>query len=206
MEIFFTANFAYILLLTGMLLGLLAMVTPGTGLLEVGALFVLAAAGYVAFNLGPEAFNAWALIPLGLGLVPFLAALRYKHQRGPLLASAILLAITGSIFLFKSPEGSLVGVNPLLAVVVSVLYSGSLWIMVERSLAAMLQPVAHNLDVVIGQIGEARTRIKENGSVQVGGELWSAHSETAIPAGSAVRVLARDGFSLLVEKESHSPN
>lgn len=203
MDFLINANTAYVLLVAGMLLSLLALVTPGTGLLEVTALFTLALAGYAAFNLGAQAFNAWALIPLLLAVLPFLAALRFKRWRTPLLAGTLLLAIGGSIFLFKGQDDSLFGVNPLLAVIVSILYSGLLWIMVERSLAAMSLPVVHNPDALIGQTGEARTRIHDNGSVQVGGELWSARSETNIPAGSAVRVTARDGFVLVVEKMPH---
>jgi len=53
---------------------------------------------------------------------------------------------------------------------------------------------------MVGQVGEAKTRIHSEGSVQVSGELWSARSEKPIPTGSAVRVLAREGFILLVEK------
>jgi membrane-bound ClpP family serine protease len=60
----------------------------------------------------------------------------------------------------------------------------------------------HNPDALIGQIGEARTEIHAEGSVQAGGELWSARSEKPIKMGSAVRILGREGFVLVVEKES----
>jgi membrane-bound ClpP family serine protease len=36
----------------------------------------------------------------------------------------------------------------------------------------------------------------------VAGELWSAKSDKAIAAGSPVRVVRRDGFVLIVEKNS----
>ena len=55
---------------------------------------------------------------------------------------------------------------------------------------------------LIGQAGEARTRIKDSGSVQVGGELWSARSEKPIEQGKAVRVVQKDGFVLVVEEFS----
>jgi membrane-bound ClpP family serine protease len=61
---------------------------------------------------------------------------------------------------------------------------------------------SHNLDRLVGKIGEARTKVEDEGSVQVEGELWSARSEKAIPAGSSIRVLRRDGFVLIVEKNS----
>jgi membrane-bound ClpP family serine protease len=55
--------------------------------------------------------------------------------------------------------------------------------------------------MLIGKIGEARTKVEEEGSVQVDGELWSARSEKTIPAGSSIRVLRREGFVLIVEKK-----
>jgi membrane-bound ClpP family serine protease len=58
----------------------------------------------------------------------------------------------------------------------------------------------HSLDGLVGQIGEAKTRVDEEGSVQVDGELWSARSEKSIPAGSMIRVIRREGFVLIVEK------
>ena len=61
---------------------------------------------------------------------------------------------------------------------------------------------SHDLEALIGQVGEAKSKIHENGSVQVAGELWSARSEHTISVGSSVRVIKRDGFVLLVEKVS----
>jgi membrane-bound serine protease (ClpP class) len=58
----------------------------------------------------------------------------------------------------------------------------------------------HDLSGLIGQVGEARTRINDEGSVFVAGELWSARSDEPIPAGSSIRVLRREGFILVVEK------
>jgi membrane-bound serine protease (ClpP class) len=60
----------------------------------------------------------------------------------------------------------------------------------------------HDLEGLVGQVGEARTKIEEEGSVLVAGELWSAKSEKPITAGSTIRVLRRDGFVLIVEKSN----
>ena len=59
----------------------------------------------------------------------------------------------------------------------------------------------HDLDGLVGQIGESRTAVHEDGSVQVAGELWSARSAEQIAAGSHVRVVRREGFILVVEKD-----
>jgi membrane-bound serine protease (ClpP class) len=71
--------------------------------------------------------------------------------------------------------------------------------------AAYTRPI-HDLEGLVGRIGEARTRVHEDGSVQVAGELWSAKSETAIPAGSLIRVIRREGFNLVVEKDNSTKN
>ena len=38
------------------------------------------------------------------------------------------------------------------------------------------------------------------------GEMWSARSDKAIPAGSPIRVVRREGFILVVEKDDHLNN
>ncbi len=188
-------NVAYLFLAGGVVLGLLAIVTPGTGILEVGTFFCLAMAGYAVYNLN---INWWALLVLGLSLVPFIFAIQ-KPKREFLLGLSILGLIVGSVFLFATESGRPT-VNPILASVVSLFLAAFLWIAVHKSIqAANLSPV-HDPDALIGQVGEARTAIAEEGSVQIGGELWSARSASPIEAGTEIRVIKREGFILLVEK------
>ena len=63
MDFLLDPNIAYLFLLAGVLLSMLALVTPGTGILEVGAFFCLAAAGYAVYTMS---INLWALIVLVL--------------------------------------------------------------------------------------------------------------------------------------------
>ena len=200
MEILLDPNLAYLLLLTGALLGLLALVMPGTGGLELGALFCLVLSGYALTQLD---FNMWALLIFVLSLVPFLYSIRKAH-REPFLALAILMMVLGSAYLFQSENGWwMPGVNPLLALVISLLFAGFVWFAIRKSMQAFLAPPAHNLGELVGHIGEAKTEIHADGSVQVDGELWSARSKSPIPAGNHVRVIGREGFILDVESESN---
>lgn len=200
MDFLLNPNVAYVFLLGGLLLGMLALATPGTGFFEVGALFCIALAGYAIYNLS---FNGWSLILLVLSLVAFLYAIQ-KPKRELYLGISILLLVLGSVFLFRQGEGFGIAVNPLVAIVASTLVAGFLWVAVRKSMeAAFLRP-AHDLDALIGQVGEARTEIHEEGSAQVGMELWSAQSESPIPAGSAVRVVRRNGFYVVVERVDQS--
>ncbi len=188
-------NIAYLLVIGGVLLAMLALAAPGTGLLEVAAFFCILLAGYAVYNLS---FNWWALLLLVISVVPFVYALQ-KPKRELFLALSILLLITGSVFMFQRTANGNV-VNPLVAIAASVLVTGFLWIAARKSAQAADAKPLHDLDALVGQIGEARTKVEEEGSVQVAGELWSAKSDKAIAAGSPIRVVRRDGFVLIVEK------
>ena len=58
---------------------------------------------------------------------------------------------------------------------------------------------SHDMKSLVGEVGEAKTGIYHDGSVQVGSELWSATSEETIRIGSKVRILEVDGFTVVVE-------
>jgi len=195
MDFLLNPNVAYLFLLGGVLLAMLALATPGTGFFEVGAFFSMALAGYAIYNL---TFNWWAFILITLSIVPFIYSIQ-KPKRELYLGGSILLLVIGSIFFFTTETGG-PAVNLFVAISASVLVSGFLWIAVGKSIQAAHARPVHDLNSLVGQIGEAKTKIHEGGSVQVGGELWSARSEKAIKAGSSIRVVRRDGFTMFVEK------
>ena len=199
MDFLLEPNIAYLFLLGGVLMAMLALATPGTGFLEIGAFFCIVLAGYAVYNLS---YNWWALLLIALSIAPFIYAIQ-KPQRELFLGISILLLIIGSVFMF--PRGSeQVGVNPIVATVASGLTAGFLWIAIRKSIEAAYARPLHDLSSLVGQVGEARTAIHDDGSVQVGGELWSARSENSIPAGSSIRVVRRDGFIVVVEKVNHT--
>lgn len=194
MDFLLDPNIAYLFLLGGVLMAMLALATPGTGFFEIGAFFCIALAGYAVYNLS---FNWWAMILLALSVVPFIYAIQ-RPKRELYLGLSILLLVVGSVFMF--PQNGGLAVNPFVAVLASGLVAGFLWIAVRKSIEAASVRPSHDLEGLVGQIGEARTKVDEDGSVQVAGELWSARSEKSIPAGSSIRVVRRDGFVLIVEK------
>lgn len=195
MDFLLDPNVAYLILLGGVLLAMMSLASPGTGLFEIGAFFCIALAGYAIYNLS---FNWWALLLLGLSIVPFVYAIQ-KPKRELYLALSILLLIVGSVFMFPRTADQAI-VNPFVAIIASGLVAGFLWIAVRKSVEATSAKPTHDLTALVGQIGEARTKINDEGSVLVAGELWSARSEKPIPAGSSIRVLRREGFILIVEK------
>jgi len=185
-------NVAYLLLVGGLLLGILVMFSPGTGVLEIGALFMLAVSAYSIANL---TINFWALIVLVVGIVPFILALRRSRQY-VFLVIAMAALVVGTVFIFRGQDGG-PGINPILGTVISILSAGFVWVVGRRSIEALTMPVK-SLKGLIGKTGEATTDVFAEGSVYVDGEEWSGRSNVFIPAGRPVKVIGREGLVLLV--------
>lgn len=191
-------NLAYLILVGAALLTMMAVLNPGTGVLEIIALFLWLLSGYIILNIP---VNYWALGIMLLGVVLFLLSLR-KIRNLIYLGLSIAAVIIGSIFLFDQP-GWQPAVNPVLAVIVSIFVAGFTWVVAQKAIEADQMRPAHDLEALIGAIGEAKTAIANEGSVQVAGELWSASSEQTIPQGAHVKIVGREGFSLVVEEIDH---
>jgi len=195
MEILINPNVAYLILVVGVVLTIMALFAPGTGILEVSALFVLLLAGWEMTQLP---INLWALGLLVLGVIPFLFAVR-KSRNIAFLIIALIAFVIGSAYLFQGAAWWQPGVNIILAVIVSILASGFIWFAATKVLESEKLRPRHDLAKIIGETGEAKTEIHDEGSVQIGSELWSARSSVLIYEGSKVRVVKRDGFILEVE-------
>jgi membrane-bound serine protease (ClpP class) len=196
MEILLNPNIAYVIIVIACLLAFICIIIPGSGLPETGLLLCIGLSWYEISHFPP---NLWSLLPISLSLIPFLGALRFTRMRLPLLIISILLLTGGSAFLFLENNGQ-PSVNPILAGFVSLLSAGFGWFSLERGLLIQTKRPVNDIDAVIGQAGQTRTKVHKNGSVQVAGELWSACSEQPIPAGCQVIVRQRQGFTLIVEK------
>ncbi len=194
MDLLLDPNVAYMILVVGFVLGVLALFTPGTGFLEAGVLFAILLAGYAIIR---QPINLWALILLAVGVIPFLIAMR-KYKQWYYLLPAIGSIVVGSVFLFRTETGT-PAINPVLASLMSVIAVVLLWIIGRKGIEALnLQP-AQDLSAIIGKMGIARSDIRQSGTVYVAGEEWTAHSEKLIREGRPARVIAREGLVLLVE-------
>jgi membrane-bound serine protease (ClpP class) len=202
MGILIDPNVAYLLLMVGVVLAIMAVFAPGTGVLEISALFVLFLAGW---DISQQAINFWALGLLILGVVPFILAVRKSHNLA-FLVVALVAFVVGSAYLFQGATVWQPGVNPILAIIISILASGYLWIATTKVLDTDRLKPQHDPNKVLGEIGEARTDIHSEGSIQLGSELWSARSEELIPEGSKVKVVKREGFILEVERIPEEEN
>jgi membrane-bound serine protease (ClpP class) len=187
-------NLLYLVLMAGIWLAALAVVSPGTGILELLALTALGAAGLGTLY---APLNAWALLLLLVGIVFFLLSLRFIKPEIGLIISALAFSL-GSVFMFQPTQG-LVAVHPALALVVSLLTIGYFWLAVRKVLLAQRAQPTIDLARLIGATGDVRTPLDPQGSVYVLGELWTAESDVPVQPGQHVKVIARDGLILMVE-------
>jgi membrane-bound serine protease (ClpP class) len=188
-------NVAYLILVLTSMATIMAVLTPGTGIIELFALFSWLISAYIIYSIP---INIWALGLLLLGFVLFLLSLR-RIKNLIVLGLSIAAVVVGSAFLFDQP-GWQPAVNPFLAFFVSIVVSGFTWVIARKVLDADSMVPVHDLESLIGAIGVAKTAVSEEGSVQVEGELWSAKSDQVIPEGAQVRVVGREGFDLKVEQ------
>ncbi|MGA9190108.1 MAG: NfeD family protein [Anaerolineales bacterium] len=188
------ANLIFLAMTATVWLTVMALITPGTGVLELLALVAL---GFSAFGILTLSINLWALPLLLAGTVLFGLSL-WRWQRGLWLALSAIAFSVGSMFLFRIP-GRILAVDPLLGAGTSLLTLIFFWLVVRKSLLAFRSPSSDSLSAVMGKVGEARTLLNPVGSVFVNGELWSARADTEIPPGTKIVVVGREGLILIVQ-------
>ena len=189
-------NVAYLILVAGLWAAALAVVVPGTGLLEASAIgfFALSALALLSAEV-----NWWGAALLGLGAAGFVLALLRRRSALFLPLSALALS-AGSAFVFRAEDGS--GVNPFLAVGVTAVTVAYFWIAIRKSLEAQRLRPRQDPDSLIGQIAEVRSELNPEGAIYFGGELWTARADEALPAGTRVKIVGRMGLTLKVTRSS----
>ncbi|MGV8026512.1 MAG: NfeD family protein [Anaerolineaceae bacterium] len=193
MEFLLDPNVAYVVLAVAFFMVIFALLTPGTGFLEILALIMLALVGYSVTNM---AVNAWAIVLLLAGVVLVLIALR-RVWKWYFLAGSIVCVVVGLLFVYQGAD-SLLAMDTLLAVLLSLGMGVFIWIVGRNTSTAFNLSPSSDPDQVIGMTGKALTDIAAKGSVYVDGESWSATAESRIPKGSQVIVLERIGLVLKV--------
>jgi membrane-bound serine protease (ClpP class) len=187
-------NLAYILLLVG-IYGLVyefanpGAVFPGT----VGAVSLLLA--LYAFQLLPINYAGMALIILGLALM---IAEAFVPSFGALGLGGAAAFVVGSLILIDT---DIPGYGISIPLIIGLALSSALlfFFIIGMALKARRQPVASGAEELIGAVGEAIGGFPDQGRVHLHGEIWSARSDRGIAPGTPVRVLGRDGLTLVVE-------
>jgi membrane-bound serine protease (ClpP class) len=145
---------------------------------------------------------AGALLML-LALVLFVADLK-APTHGFLSVGGVFALVLGMAFLVNTgPVG--LGVNLFVAIAVALITFAFFVFFIRKVWQARRQPVFVGGDSMVGAVGHVRQELAPEGLVFVQGALWKASAESPIPAGSAVRVVGREGLELQVAPEDGRP-
>lgn len=191
-------NVAYLLLVVGLLLLLMAVTTPGTGVAEVAATIVLVLAAIGLINLSAN-FAGVLLVILGFVLFAFDAT---AVNHGALTLGGAVTLLFGSLLLFPTREGE-AGLSVWLIAGTTLGMAGFSALALSALLRMRQQKgvglVAQNVN---GLRGLMKTDVTPPGSgtAQIGGQLWTISAEEPIGAGTDVEVIDRQGLTLRVKK------
>jgi membrane-bound ClpP family serine protease len=195
MTLLLDPNIAYVTLVVGLVLAVLAVIAPGTGLLEVGALVFIGMAVYSMINIP---VNIWALVILFLGTVPLALAIKHPTQKRYMIITLAILVLS-TYFTFKTPQGA-PAVNILLAAITSIITVTLLWVVGRKSLETLRMQSNQEKRNPVGKTGDSKTDVFKDGTVYVEGEDWSARSQEKIAAGKKVKVIRQEGLILEVKE------
>jgi membrane-bound serine protease (ClpP class) len=123
---------------------------------------------------------------------------------GALTIAGVGSFIAGGLILFNSPGvPSFQRVSVPLVVGASIVTAAVFFVILTFAIKAQRRPVNTGREALVGKIGIARTELNPEGTVQVGGELWSAeimHNHPLISSGSRVEILQVQGIRIIVKE------
>jgi membrane-bound serine protease (ClpP class) len=193
-------NVAYILLIVGLWMLVIAVSTPGTGFAEVAAAIALALSAVGLFSLTVN-FAGVLLIVVAFALF---AVDVFATSHGVLTIGGVVALLAGSLLLFPARE-NVAGLSGWLIGGVTLASAGMAGIVLH----ALVNSLRHrHVDLaaltVEGVTGRVRKAIVagETGTVQAAGQLWTAAADEPIEAGVEVVVTRRDGLTLHVARTS----
>lgn len=193
-------NIVFLLITIGVQAILIELSSPGGWIAGFIGIVSLALATY---GLGILPVNWFGLVFLITAFVLFILDIK-APTHGALTAAGIASLIVGALVLFNSPGSpNFLRVSVPLIVITSVLSGGMFFAILMVAIRAQSAPIRTGQERVVGRIGVARGDISPHGSVQLGGELWSAdldEGEEPITTGTRVEVLRVEGLRLIVRK------
>jgi membrane-bound serine protease (ClpP class) len=192
-------NIVFLLITIGAQAVLIELSSPGGWVAGFIGVICLALAFY---GLGVLPVNWFGIVFIILAFVLFILDVN-APTHGALTAAAIGSLIVGALVLFNSP-----GSEPYLRVSVpfviatSLILGGTFFAILLVALRTRRLPVTVGVESLIGKEGEVRQQLAPSGTVQVGGELWSAETDgDTIEAGQKVEVVEVKGLKLKVRKQ-----
>jgi membrane-bound serine protease (ClpP class) len=159
--------------------------------------------GLATYGLGILPVNYFGLLFIATSFVLFILDIK-APTHGGLTAAGVGSLIIGALVLFNTPvTPSFQHVSVPLVIGVSMVSGAIFFTIMMIAVRAQHTPVQTGEESMAGRAGVARSDLTPKGSVQVGGELWSAELEggsSKIPMGTRVEVVRVDGLRLIVRK------
>jgi membrane-bound serine protease (ClpP class) len=193
-------NIVFLLITIGVQALIFEITSPGGWVAGFIGVVFLALATY---GLGILPVNWFGLLFIATAFVLLILDIK-APTHGGLTAAGIGSLIVGSLVLFNTPvTPSFQHVSVPLVVGVSVVSGALFFGIMMIAVRAQRAPIRVGEESMSGRKGITRTDLTPKGSVQVGGELWSAELEDeniTIPAGTRIQVVKVDGLRLIVRK------
>jgi membrane-bound serine protease (ClpP class) len=192
-------NVAFILMLLGVYGLLFEFLNPGAVAPGViGGLSLLVA--LYALNLLPVNYAGAALVLLGIALMAVEAHIGSLGLIG--IAGAVAFVI-GAILMFPggAPGAELSPAVVVAAATVSVIF---FLVILATLLRYRRRPVVTGAEALLGAEGEVVSWEGGEGRVRVLSEIWRARSAYPLTPGAPIKVMARDGLTVVVEPVASS--
>lgn len=147
--------------------------------------------------------NWFGIVFLATAFVLFVLDIK-APTHGALTAAGVASLIVGALVLFNSPGvPSFQRVSVPLIVGTSIATGALFFIILGFALRAQRSPIRIGHESLVGRVGRVRDDLAPSGTVQLGGELWTAQvveGGEPIPTGSQVVVERVEGIRLFVRK------
>lgn len=187
-------NIALLFLVAGALLIYLEFNVPGTIVPgALGTLMVLL--GIFGLDLLPIRFTAVLLLLAGMAF--FILEAKFGGH-GALAIAGILCLTFGALTLVAAPIPQM-GVNPLVAIALSLGFGGITAFLVRLAVRARRRKALIGADAMVGCRATAMEPLAPEGHILVEGEIWRAVSPQPVPAGASLRVTGFEQMVLHVE-------
>ncbi len=193
-------NIVFLLITIGVQAILIELSSPGGW---VAGFMGVVCLGLATYGLGILPVNWFGLLFIATSFVLFILDIK-APTHGALTAAGIGSLIVGALVLFNTPvTPSFQHVSVPLVIGVSLVSGAIFFTIMMIAVRAQRAPIRTGEESMGGRMGVTRTDLSPKGSVQVGGELWTAELEeidASLPAGTRVEVVKVDGLRLIVRK------
>jgi membrane-bound serine protease (ClpP class) len=196
MSVIADPNIALILLMIGIYGILFEFWSPGAIVPGVvGGISLLMA--LTALSVLPVNYAGFALLLFGIALM---MAEAFMPGFGIAGLGGIAAFAVGALFLFDPDQSDIPIAVAWEVVAGAVLLSAAFFAgVLGLAVSARRQPVRTGAEAIIGAVGEIVSWTDNHGHVRLRGEVWAARSSLAYTPGESVRVVGREGLTLVIE-------